>query len=382
MTFLNPHALWALPLAITPWLTFLTPPRNLPRVPFAALRLLSGRRERKRRSRRRVVQAVVQTMIIIALALLWASPQSAPKSSEPPAAATPALKSGDELTVLIIDASDKTRAGERSLAEYLELALDSEGEASNVDLVSYLEFTTQSISPARYDVVLLADLILPTKRDLDALKTYLKGSQSAVIVWSGAQPDTKAWREAILSTFNRNVEFATINYADATNQRYAPRQETKAEELFKATFPDFASSQIDALPIATATICYGPDATVVLRDVEHKAPIFTLIAPNLYWFAAATDPNVGALVAVPAFPALVENVTLFPARYNAIQQVPPETGFNFAVVLWTILGLGVILEALGKYQFALKNACYPTGTARSAAEVCEGSGFSRSERAR
>ena len=92
--------------------------------------------------------------------------------------------------------------------------------------------------------------------------------------------------------------------------------------------------------------------------------------------------DVGALVAVPAIPALVENVTLFPARYNAIQQVPPETGFNFAVVLWTILGLGVILEALRTYQVALKNACDPTGTARSAAEVCEGSGFSRSERAR
>lgn len=382
MTFLHPHALWALPLAITPWLTFLTPPRNLQRVPFAALRLLTSRRDRKRSLRRQIAQAVVRTLVIIALVLLWSSPQIGLAPRESTAAASSAPKSVDELTVLIVDGSDKTQAGERSLAEYLELALDPEESASNVDLVSYLEFTTQTIPLERYDVVIVADLVQPTERDLDALQKYLNRPKTAVILWSGAQLNVKAWREAILSTFRRNVELAKINYDDAPIKGCAPRQVTQAEELFKETFPDFANSQVDALPIASATICYGPDATVVLRDVEQKAPVFTSIAPNLYWFAATTDPNVGALVAVPAFPALVENVTLFPARYNAIQQVPPETGFNFAIVLWTILGLGVILEALGKYQFALKNACYPTGTARSAAEVCEGSGFSRSERAR
>ena len=345
MIFHRPHALFALLLALAPWLALIPPPRRtIPRVLFAPLAFLSTRRARKQRARRNILQAALLTVMIVALALLWSDPHLASSNElERKRPTTSGKTSLDKLNIIVVDAGERSNSNDPTLAECLRMALATNASAENVALVSYLEFATTNLSLERYNLVIVAELSSPNAKDLETLRRYLAREDGAVILWHGSDVDAQAWREAISKLTNIQLECLALKLDDdsTTNAKRLPRQETNAEKLFKDAFPDFEGARLDAPPLTRATVCYG-DAYVVLRDAERQIPIFSQITPRLYWFAASTDRRCGALLAMPAFQALVENVALFPARYDAELQKKAGKRVDLQTYIWALLAVATL----------------------------------------
>ena len=340
----RPFALWALLLAILPWLALLRPrPRDVERVPFPALVLISSPQSRKRRTRRSFLRAALRSLALIALAVLWSSPtflNDAPASSE---------SSSNEVqtptSILVVDGANDADAAAVgvSSAQILALALDAQLDDATIDRVAALEF---ALRPDAFldgrDAALVADVPALTEREETALERFAQRG-GAVVIWPGVRTDAARWNE----TFRRWRVAAKIVDSSLEN---APGALRSAEERdFLRTFPGAETANLDALPAERAFCCVGDDVVSILRDRKTRAPVFVRLPNDVYWFALSPDPRLGALAAAPAFPALVEATTRYPldaARETTSRQALKRDFLRRAILgaLWLVLFVATLVE--------------------------------------
>ncbi len=283
----RPFALWAILLAILPWLALLrSRPRDVERVPFPALVLIASRQSRKRRARRSFLRSALRSLALVALAILWASP------------------------TLHNDAPDSS-----------ETSLDAVRELTSI---------------------LVADVAALTDREETALEQFARRG-GAVVIWPGFETDATRW----IKTLQRWRVAAKVVDAPFENAPAAPRG--AEERVFFKAFPGAETACLDALPAERAFCCVGDDVAPILRDRKTRAPVFVRLSNGVYWFALSPDPRLGALAAAPTFPALVETTTRYPldaARETAAPHVDGLVSARRAVdvALWFVLFVATLVE--------------------------------------
>lgn len=344
----RPLALWALLLALIPWLLLLRPPRSrIPRAPFPALVLLSSQRSRRRRARRRVLRAALRSLALAAFALLWATPKldgfSASTVSEPPSLGTTIDDASAPGAILIVDGADSGRVAPTAptSAHILALALDAQLDDVHVDRVASLDFAMRPDAMLNaYDAALVVDVSALAPKEEAALSRFAQ--TGAVLIWPGPNTDVARWNETLVRW---NVD-ATIT--DATLKNAPAVANAPEERAFLDAFPGGATASIDALPCRRAIVVSGPGATAILRDRQSRAPVFSRLANDVCWFALSPDASFGALTATPAFPALVEATTRYPLERR--MAAPPARDFAaaprraLAFLLWSIALLAFFVE--------------------------------------
>lgn len=342
----RPQALFALALAATPWLLAFAPkPRNLKRAQFAPLFLIASRQARRRRDLRRIVTAAARSLLIAALVLLWAEPDAlAPTLREARSASPPAAQTQPALRVLVVDAAPSLDDS-LNAADYLVAAFKSRGDAqANVERRELLNALADPPQREAYDVVFLADLESPTDDVWAALDAFLAGNDRAAVLWVGDRAAPEAWNDAFAKR-GVNAEARRLEIDPATPPTFRSARRADAERLFARRFPDFENSGLDALPIARAIPCYVSQGDVFLRDARTNAPIFTRIAPRLFWFGASPTQNAGALGVLPSFPALAEEVARVAVdRSDAQSEATRRERGALNLALWAIVALAAIWE--------------------------------------
>ena len=340
----RPFALWAILLAILPWLALLrSRPRDVERVLFPALVLIASRQSRKRRARRSFLRSALRSLALVALAILWASPtlhNDAPDSSET------SLDAVRELTsILVVDGANESDAtpGGVSSARILELALNAQLDKAKTERVAAVEFALRpdALLDGR-DAVLVADVAALTDREETALEQFARRG-GAVVIWPGFETDATRWNK----TLQRWRVAAKVVDAPFENAPAAPR--SAEERVFFKAFPGAETACLDALPAERAFCCVGDDVAPILRDRKTRAPVFVRLSNGVYWFALSPDPRLGALAAAPTFPTLVESTTRYPldaARETAAPHVDGLVSARRAVdvALWLVLFVATLVE--------------------------------------
>lgn len=354
----RPCALWAALLALVPWLLLFLPPqqRTTGKIPFPAMRLLAAPNQRSRRRRRRVLRAALRSAAVAALAILWAAPnpdalrRPDAEANVDPVSAIPADRHAESpRSVLILDGTDPD--GERSHAfrpaDYVALALGAQFDDLRVDMIAPLDFAARPDAALRScDALVIMNLDALAPGEEAAVARFLAHGGSA-LVWAGSRTLPDRWS----ATFRRWNLDVTVDDAPLDSRAGAPDAPSVSddERLFLTSFPGGASARVDALPARRAFPCAGPGAALLLRDRESGRPVFTKLSEKLCWFAVPLDDEDGALAALPAFPALVEQLLLWSAGVRPTTAPttddPPRllTTLLFAA-LWCVLLLALVAE--------------------------------------
>ncbi|MDO5310037.1 MAG: hypothetical protein Q4G03_11190 [Planctomycetia bacterium] len=353
----RPYALFALLLAILPWLSYFTPRNKPQRMNFAPMRLLANAQRKRTIYKRRVLLACSRSAIIVAVVLLWLNPfadnETTPNEPNSTYVSTRAKR------ILIVDAASAIH-NEPTVAEYLALAIQPQinlprthsgamtaqwqNAENDFTLVDYATWAlTREHDAERFDLILFAQPSGLSQLDSQKLLAARRNG-AAILIWVGLDLQAQTWQNWLQSHIAPDLEIARLDFSQESQVHFTTTL-TPQEQVFRARFPDFKRAGLDAPPIRCAWICRGANAQPILRDKVHNAPILTQISDRAYWCAVSPQRCVGELAFLPAFPSFVQQ-TIQSALDDDLNFRPKKTKTHAKLALWLILACAMSLEFL------------------------------------